>query len=415
VISAQSSLSRHRTPAPTPPPAASESADGTAVTSAGVTINASRVPGSASTGPFDTFALTSNQGFIIFNGVTDTITSSNVILLWYTGHKVYQENEAFLWWVWGGSAGWLATSDPRPTGGPLTAPPQATGKDLHGDTFQYTTLVFSAEFNSTSDVSADTTGTVPAPFYLNNPDFGKGAVTSYTISGGALTISVDNDSHGDGLNSVQHSATSATTAAPTTIVAGRPVYGYAGSGLTPPTANGDGLAFRYGYFECSIRTTYTNTTSSYFPTFWMFPTLPTQFANGFMELDIYELYPRTNALVSGSFGGWNAGPQTSAIPAVLRGANSGGYPPNSAINRTDPTVFNAIGVLWTPTFIQYWANGAGGDQISVDTAIPYVNGANPVGSFIGNDTMNIARLWMVIIIGTGISWPADYDYVRVFQ
>jgi hypothetical protein len=51
----------------------------------------------------------------------------------------------------------------------------------------------------------------------------------------------------------------------------------------------------------------------------------------------------------------------------------------------------------------------------VDTAIPYVNGANPVGSFIGNDTMNIARLWMVIIIGTGISWPADYDYVRVFQ
>lgn len=102
---------RHRTPVPTPPPVI-ESADGTAVSAAGQIINASRTPGSASGGPFDTFALTGNSGFIIFNGVTDTITSSNVILLYYTGHQVYQENVALLWWVWSGT-GWVATVDPR--------------------------------------------------------------------------------------------------------------------------------------------------------------------------------------------------------------------------------------------------------------------------------------------------------------
>lgn len=99
-------------PPPLTPTSAGESVDGTSVTTVGPVINASRTPGSASAGPFDTFGLTANPGFIIFNGVADTVTSSNVIMLYYIGHKTYQQNNASLWWVWSGTA-WVSTTDPR--------------------------------------------------------------------------------------------------------------------------------------------------------------------------------------------------------------------------------------------------------------------------------------------------------------
>lgn len=112
----QYGLTRHR-PGTTPPPSGTESPAGTAVTAAGQTINASRVIGSASTGPFDTFALTAVGGFIIFNGTTDTVNSANVIELYYTGHRTYQQNSSFLWWGWSGTA-WMPTTDPRVAGTP---------------------------------------------------------------------------------------------------------------------------------------------------------------------------------------------------------------------------------------------------------------------------------------------------------
>lgn len=407
MISAQVGLSRHRAPVPTPPPT-TESVAGTAVTSAGPVINASRTPGSASSGPFDTFALTATNGFIIFNGTTDTVNSANVIELYYIGHRTYQENQASLWWVWSGTA-WTATSDPR---GGVVAPPQATGTDQHGNRYQYTVPVFSAEFNSASDISSDTTGTVVAPFYSAGTDgFGGGLQPGsggvFSISNSILTITKDNNTHGDGLDSVQRSSAAATSASPTTIVSGNPVYGYAGSGLTPPAANGNGIAFRYGYFEASISTNFTLDPVGWWPAWWMYPTIPTQINGGFMELDVFELYPQNNSNAYGQII-VHTGPNDGAAPQVLQGVNAGGYPPQSVINKAG---FNAYGVLWTPTFIQYWVNGTGGTVMAMDAAIPYNKGS----SLVGNNVMSLNQMFMVLIIGTGPNWPVQFDYVRGWQ
>jgi hypothetical protein len=95
------------------PPVVMESADKTSVTTAGPVINASRTPGTASTGPFDTFALTANPGFIVVNGVTDTVTSLEVVQLFYKGHQTFQQNSALLWWMWDGTTPWVSTpTDP---------------------------------------------------------------------------------------------------------------------------------------------------------------------------------------------------------------------------------------------------------------------------------------------------------------
>lgn len=61
-------------------------------------------------------ATTASGNVIYHNGVIDPITS-NVILLLYYNHVVYQENSANNWWSWTSNA-WLATTDPRSTVSP---------------------------------------------------------------------------------------------------------------------------------------------------------------------------------------------------------------------------------------------------------------------------------------------------------
>lgn len=353
---------------------------------------------------------------VAVNGVIDATTSNVILLLYYTAsgvHVMYQENAAGQFYYQPNSTTAYIGPLPDPRGSTgITAPAQATGTDQHGNRFQYTTLVFDSEFNSASDVSASTSGTVPAPWYQNSVAFDGGTVAAYTISGGKLTITVDNSSHGGGFASIMDDNACATSAAPTTTVAGKPAYGYAFSAITPPVANGNGIAFRYFYAECSAAFDFARgaSTGSYYPTFWMYPTRPTQFVSGFMELDVLELYPHVG---SNAFGDIivHSGSNDGATPSSMIGANGPAQVPQSVLNKSNPNAFNAYGVLWTPTFIQLWYNNVGAAVIPMDAAIPYNNGQ----SIVGNTAMNMSSLWLVLIIGTGPSWPVTYDYVRVWQ
>ena len=295
-----------------------------------------------------------------------------------------------------------------------TAPPQATGTDHNGNSYQYTTPVYSADFstNNQSLVTSDTSGNVSAPLYVNNPQFGDGSVTSYTIANGCLTINQDSNSHGDGLNSCLNETLATTTAAPTTTIAGKPAYGYAFSGTSPPAPNGNGIVFRYGYYHCRLKTNFDLNPAgyTYYPTWWMYPTQGTEFSSGFMELDIFELYPpQANPNAYGQVIGHNGG--NPGIPNVLSGGQSYGMSNSEGLLvGINGSAFNDYDVLWTPTFIQYWINGTGGGIMQMDTAIGWQN-----GTFVGNTAMNLASLWMVLILGTGVNWPVSYSEIQVWQ
>lgn len=395
------------TPVTPPPGTITESAQNATVTTVGPALY------NAALEAWTISAAGTNGQQVVVNGVIDT-TTSRVTLLLYNNHRVYQENaDGNYYWKTVSTDTWTGpVGDPRVVVGGTAAPPQASGTDQHGNRYNYIVPVFAAEFDSPNDISSDQSGTVRAPFYSNPTDgFGGGlnpGQGSYSIANSILTINSDTNSHGDGLDSVQNSANATTSAAPTTIVAGSPVYGYTGSGLTPPAANGNGIAFRYGYFEARLRTNLNLGPGGWYPTFWMYPTRPTQNAGGFMELDVFELYPPTgNSLPYGMII-VHSGPDDGAAPQILQGSTTGGYPPQSAINRT---AFNNYGVVWTPTFIQYWVNNVGGAVMAMDSPIAYNKG----GSLVGNSVMNLNQMFMVLIIGTGPNWPVDYEYVRGYQ
>jgi hypothetical protein len=91
---------------PPPPPGLSPSPDPTSVTTTGQTI--------VDTGlnTWELVVSAANGLQVALNGVVDS-TTANVLLLYWHGGVIYQENNWPAWWSWSGTA-WVATSDPRP-------------------------------------------------------------------------------------------------------------------------------------------------------------------------------------------------------------------------------------------------------------------------------------------------------------
>jgi len=124
-----------------PIPAQSESPEGTTLVDAGGIILASRTPGTASSGPFDTWSLTGANGNIIYNGTVQG-SATTTLELYYHNHTVYQQT-ASGWNVWNGTAV-VPASDPRITtsanGASITGP----GDVLYDQNVTPWTLVASA-------------------------------------------------------------------------------------------------------------------------------------------------------------------------------------------------------------------------------------------------------------------------------
>lgn len=372
-----------------PPPlthSSAESVDGTEITSAGPVINASRTPGSSSNGPFDTFALTQFNGFIIRNGVTDTVTSANVVDLLYFGHKLYQKNQAGAWFVWSGT-GYLASSDPRGSSG-LAAPAQAAAAG-------FTTAVLNEDFTSASSVSS-TPGAI-ASFYTRNPygqaSLTQGDLTFGTVGGAScMTFSKDLSGFGWGLG---------TTNAPVGSVP-----------ISTPSSHavntGNGRGFQYGYYEariCFDRSLLNG--SLWWPAWWMTGDIFGSTPNGYIELDIVEFVNTSNGLPYSSIHEWNT-PSQSGIRSPIVTDN----PDISNVNFATPTTFNIFGMLWSTTGVTFYWNNVAGPTVPTTTTLSFEHDGTPIGS----GTLASANTSVVQVgLGTGNGIPLSVDWVRIWQ
>lgn len=379
-VALHAGLSRHRNPVV-------ESPAVTVVTTAGPVINASRVPGTASSGPFDTFALTAANGFIIFNGVPDTVTSANVIGLHYIGHRTYQQNQALLWWVWSGP-GWVATSDPR-VPAPAGVPAQAAAQS-------FTTLVVNADMSSASQVSADTSGGTIAPLYgwgqfgaAGTPNGGL-APSGWNFANGELVIT-GSGAFGQGIST----ACSKTPATST--------HGAIASNT------GQGLAFRYGYFEGVLGWDMTIAGNR---TFWL-----NYLVNSILEIDVMESADSVPAKPASAIHKWGGSDGLDNGPDVAFGG------PLSAlvINTTPGSIsYNKFGLLWAPDFLQTFINDQPGPKVDLNATLnwwafgqsgPPYNGSGSINAYAGA-TAGFLYLQMGIWPGTG---PLHVKSIKVYQ
>lgn len=346
-------------------------------------INASRSIGVASSGPFDTFSLTAPGGQVIRNGVVDA-TTSNVILLYYTNHTVYQENSSLLWWFWNGTA-WISTTDPRAPS-PGTAPLQASAVG-------FTTLTGGAEFDKSTDVTNDISGGTVAPLY--NWDGGSQAIPTngWSIANSILTITAATN-HGQGLETL------CNTSAPISI---GPV-----STNGRQTNTGRGMLYRYFYMEASIRFHWQ---AGPHAAFWTWA-----YNNGgapnTLELDIVEVGADSNVFSfwHGHGASGDDGP-IGAPSASLNGNLTGWAVPNQRLNKSNsPAAFNKYGLLWTPAKVEWYYNDFLIQNFATNTPIPWSTGSNQTANTIDN----MASMALAAILGT---WgeQIDIDYLRIWQ
>ena len=231
----------------------------------------------------------------------------------------------------------------------------------------YRTLVFGDEFNSADNISPDGSGSYK--WYTTN-FFSSSATlpnSGLKVNNGYLTILTDASG-----------------------------YSYGIATATPTQSSG---VWQYGYFEARIRFNSEGHTSGAWPAFWSYSiegalgSVP----NGsyYSELDFMECYPRASSCAYiTTVHQWqhNASSNTSIahnadnVPDVPRGF--------------DFTQWHVYGCLWTPNKVQWYLDG----KLVTTAAV------GPGTSFTA-----LEQNHMMVILGTGRSWPMDVDYVHVWQ
>lgn len=120
------------------------------------------------------------SGVVKKNGANAGFTTQVVLLLYYN-HIVYQQNQPGNWWNWVNNA-WVATTDPRAPAGTLTVT-QPTAGEMTG-----TFCTVSGTSNQSSVVIADGTTTLASVTPDTNGNWSKQVMLNRTV--GAHTINV---------------------------------------------------------------------------------------------------------------------------------------------------------------------------------------------------------------------------------
>jgi beta-glucanase (GH16 family) len=256
----------------------------------------------------------------------------------------------------------------------LSPPPAALGAN-------YTNLTFHDEFNSLGTIDVNNTQAPGYNWYVRLP-FRGGVATrdEYEVTNGVLKINAG------------HS------------------FGWEISTWSGP--NGNGHAFRYGYFEANVHFDPTKgpATKSW-PAFWSFPV---EHAWGsarlhWNELDFFEAYTGGFTNYDGGFFGTIHDWKLSGGGKPINHQNTNNYTPLNI----DWNQWHIVGCLWIPGRISWYL-----DNNLLET-FHYLNAHNNTEANVGTST-NAAFSIMdgqnnLLVLGSSKGWPMFVDYVRVWQ
>ncbi|MER3474899.1 MAG: hypothetical protein C4335_12955 [Armatimonadota bacterium] len=256
-----------------------------------------------------------------------------------------------------------------------TPPPQAAAAG-------FTKLTFSDEFNSISTIDVNATGLPGYKWYVDRP-FGWPVVqrSEYRICNGVLVITQQGSSYAN-----WGSAT------------------YSVKGKT-------GRAFRYGYIEARMRfDPALGPNSDGWPSFWMLSLSHTLGSNDsrYSELDIFEAYTGGYAEYKRAFVGTLH--EWQQKPTLVHYQNANNWTP---LPHVDFGKWHTYGVLWKPGEVTWYFDGTAlqTQRYSANGyPEPQTNPISPIGTFSIIDSEDL-----VLILGSGVSWPLYVDYVRVWQ
>jgi beta-glucanase (GH16 family) len=243
---------------------------------------------------------------------------------------------------------------------PTTPPAQASAAG-------YRKLVFYDEFNSAANISPDGSGSYnwyTTNFYSPSATLPN---TGYQVGNGYLTILTDASGYSEGL-------------------------------ATAEPAHSSGV-WQHGYFESRIRFNPLGSQGGAWPAFWSYSIegamgqIPA--GSDFAELDFMECYP-----IGGSctfittLHQWQYNPSGNISIA----GNPNNVPTIPA--GTDFTQWHIYGCLWTPNKVQWY----------LDNKLITTVATGP-----GTNFTALEQNHMFLLLGTGMNWPMDVDYVHVWQ
>jgi beta-glucanase (GH16 family) len=247
---------------------------------------------------------------------------------------------------------------------PTTPPSQASAAG-------FKTLVFDDEFNSSSTISPNNSGTYN--WYTYNPYSTSAELNTnnLTVSSGCLTIQTDLSGYSYGLSTINSVAPSA---------------GF----------------YQHGYFEARMQFYPAGWQGGAWPAFWSYALEGVQGKSPFAELDFIEAYP-------GGLGGATSGANGVTLLTTVHqwttiaGVNYSVQQPNDI--PTLPANFNydafhIYGCLWTTDSVAWY----------IDNQLVMKVATGPGTSFTA-----LEQDHMFLILGTGANWPVTYDYVHVWH
>jgi hypothetical protein len=245
----------------------------------------------------------------------------------------------------------------------------------------YTNLVFRDEFNSMSTIDVKNTKLPGYNWYVQKPFHGRvSGADEYHVTNGAL------------------------------VVGGGDSYGWELS--TWSGSNGNGHAFRYGYFEARVHfDPNEGQNSRSWPAFWSFPV---EHAWGparkhWNELDFFEAYTGGFKKYNGGFFGTVHDWQVHGTNKPVNFQNTNNYTPLSV----DWNQWHVLGCLWMPGKITWCL-----DDSPLQT-LYYSSGHDQ--SFMGEGAITNSPFSImdsqnnIIVLGSSKGWPMFVDYVRVWQ
>jgi hypothetical protein len=370
-------------------------------------------------------AATGNQ--IAVNGVVDSVTS-NVTLLLYYNHMVYQENSGLGWWSKASStASWTSTTDPRVTTPVTTGGPVAPTAAVNAG---YTTLVMDDEFTSNTLSSASWNGSTfgaasaAANWYTNSSSSPPLTIGAYNVTPAGGTPASGTSVY---INTSHQLVMTQTTSDNVNSCLGTSRFnpgqnGQASSQSTPGSNKpnvGAGRIFQYGYFEASIAIQSSGKSNNGgWPSWWSTGVFDSSGNNpSHCEIDFMENGDGANSF-SSTVHEWDGGSSANGCPTNgFTGVST--FP--SGFNKAN---FNTYGCLWTPTTIQFFINNTTTIMSAADNPISLTNGSlnkhslNSSKQQVGGQTFPdciAPSPFNGLVLACGSGNIMTVDWVRVWQ
>jgi hypothetical protein len=247
-------------------------------------------------------------------------------------------------------------------------------------------LVFCDDFNSTSTIDVNGSGSSGYNWYTNLPfGWGQTQASAYSVSDSVLTVTSTGSTANWGLST-----------------------------MDPKTGNGHTWIF--GYMEARISFDPTlGPQSTGFPAVWAFSAHHVRSNNTdiWPEMDIFEANTPKNESYSGDFWG-----------TLHQWQNSSTINYQSSNNRQSTNVdwsqWHTVASLWVQGQVTWYLDGVPlmtqqySSQAPPSPLANTTNGINPTPAGVFNilDTQNPG---MELILGSGSGWPLKVDWVRVWQ